>query len=112
MKKLLIVAAAASVSFISPGLAQDTAPAAPEAQQAVPSIQNVSIVSRSVLPAESQAQIDGLVASRSEEQMQQLRSTLGAEPVVVQALEANGVSPDDVIVAQLTPQGALILVTE
>ncbi len=95
----------------APAPAEGQAPAGAPAAQA-PAIQRVAVVDVSELPAETQKQVDQVVAQTSPENLQQLRSTVESVPQAKQALEEKGVTAEHVIVTSLSPDGTLTLVTK
>jgi len=113
MKTAMILAAALALTS-APALAQtqQNAPstqAQTQAQQ--PSVQTVSVVDVSELPAESQAQVAQIEEQRSDQDLANLRQSIEASPEVVQALERQGATPADVVAASLSQNGDLTIVT-
>jgi len=113
MKTAMILAAALALTS-APALAQtqQNAPstqAQTQAQQ--PSVQTVSVVDVSELPAESQAQVAQIEEQRSDQDLANLRQSIEASPEVVQALERQGATPADVVAASLSKNGDLTIVT-
>lgn len=89
-----------------------TAPEAPNAQPAAPTIQSVNIVDIKDLPPTTQTAVNDAVAKSSDADRQKLRETLEATPQIKSALEAKGVTSAQVIAASLGKDGALTLVTK
>lgn len=94
---------------VQPATPQSQAPA--EAAPGVPAIQSISVVDFTELPAETQGQVDKLSKERGEEELVKLRSTLDSVPQISSALKEKGFTSADVVVASLSPNGALTLVT-
>jgi hypothetical protein len=96
----------------SPPAAAPDAPAAPGAPSAAPTIQTVNVVDITELPADTQTQVNELLAKSSDADLQKLRSSIDATPKVKSALEAKGLTSAQVIAASLSQDGALTLVTK
>jgi hypothetical protein len=109
----LFVAGAANAQQQPPAQppAASPAPAAPEAPSAAPAIKSVNIVDIKELPAETQTQVDSIVAQTSETDLQALRSSIEAAPQIKSALEAKGLTSAHVIAASMGQDGTLTLVT-
>jgi hypothetical protein len=121
MRMITILAAGATLAFTVGANAQQApatqapaqAPAtAPEAPAAAPTIRSVNIVDLTELPEATQKQVNDVVAQRGDADLQQLRSTIDANPEIKAALEAKGVTSAQVIAASMSPEGALTLVTK
>jgi hypothetical protein len=121
MRMITILAAGATLAFAVAANAQQApstqppaqAPAtAPEAPAAAPTIRSVNIVDMTELPEATQKQVNDVVAQRGDADLQQLRSTIDANPEIKAALEAKGVTSAQVIAASMSPEGALTLVTK
>lgn len=121
MRMITILAAAATLTFAVAANAQSPAtqpsakaPAtAPEAPAAAPTtIQSVKIVDMTELPEATQKQVNDVVAQAGEADLQQLRSTIDANPKIKSALEAKGLTSAQVIAASMSSEGALTLVTK
>jgi hypothetical protein len=121
MRMITILAAGATLAFAVAANAQQApatqppaqAPAtAPEAPTAAPTIRSVNIVDMTELPEATQKQVNDVVAQRGDADLQQLRSTIDANPEIKAALEAKGVTSAQVIAASMSPEGALTLVTK
>ena len=127
MRSILILATTVTIAIAAPAFAQDAAapatpatpptaeaPAAeaPAASQALPAIQSISVVDKTELPPEALTEVEEIIAGRTEEQQQEMRRMLDAEPQFGAALEAKGKTSGDVVVASLTQNGQLILVTD
>jgi len=117
MRAIRILAAGAVLAIASAANAQEPStqpPAAAPSQpkQAVPTIQSINIVDMSELPEATQKQVNDVVAQRSEQDLQKLRSSIDATPEISSALRAKGLSAQDVIAASLAENGALTLVTQ
>ncbi len=119
MRKTLILAAGAILMLATAASAQQQAeppaspaPAAPNAPSAAPTIQSINVVDIEDLPKETQAQVNDVVAKRSDEDIKKLRSSIDATPEVKSALEAKGLTSAQVIAASMGNDGALTLITK
>ena len=120
MRMITILAAAATLTFAVAANAQAPAtqppakaPAtAPEAPAAPTTIQSVKIVDMTELPEATQKQVNDVVAQAGDADLQQLRSTIDANPQIKSALEARGLTSAHVIAASMSSEGALTLVTK
>jgi Spy/CpxP family protein refolding chaperone len=121
MRIITILAAGATLAFAvaanaqaqatqPPAEAPATAPEAPGAAQT--QIRSVNIVDMTELPEATQAQVNEVVAQGGEASLQQLRTTIDANPEIKSALEAKGLTSANVIAASMGPEGALTLVTK
>lgn len=119
MRMITILAAAATLTFAVAANAQAPAtqppaqaPATtPEAAAPTP-IRSVKIVDMTELPEATQKQVNDVVAQSSDANLQQLRSTIDANPQVKSALEAKGLTSAHVIAASMNSEGSLTLVTK
>jgi protein-disulfide isomerase len=120
MRKLTILVAGVALTLATAASAQQQpaeppaapAPAAPNAPSAAPTINTVSIVDIKDLPEATQAQVNDVVAKRSDADLQKLRSSIDATPEIKSALEAKGLSSAQVIAASMGNNGALTLITK
>jgi hypothetical protein len=122
MRMITTLAAGVTLAFATAASAQQApatqppaqAPAAaPEAPATAPTeIRSVNIVDMTELPESTQTQVNEVVAQGGEESLQQLRSTIDANPQIKSALEAKGLTSAQVIAASMGPEGALTLVTK
>lgn len=120
MRKMTILAAGAAVMLATAAGAQQQpaqppaspAPEAPNAPSAAPTIQTISIVDIKDLPEATQAQVNDVVAKRSDADLQKLRSSIDATPEIKSALEAKGLTSEQVIAASMGNNGALTLITK
>lgn len=121
MRMIAILAAGATLTFAVAANAQAPAtqppaqaPAtAPEAPAAAPTtIRSVNVVDMTELPEATQKQVNDVVAKAGDADLQQLRSTIDANPKIKSALEAKGLSSAQVIAASMSSDGALTLVTK
>ena len=121
MRMITILAAGVTLAFAVPANAQAqatqapaeapaTAPEAPAAAQ--PQIRSVNIVDMTELPEATRTQVNEVVAQGGEASLQQLRTTIDANPEIKSALEAKGLTSANVIAASMGPEGALTLVTK
>lgn len=127
MRRITILAAGAALVFATAASAQQQppaaqpqpaqppaaapAPATPDAPAAAPTIKSVTIVDIEELPEATKTQVDSIVAQRSEADLQELRKSIDAMPQIKSALEAKGLTSAQVIVASLSQDGSLMLVT-
>ncbi|PZV38105.1 hypothetical protein [Mesorhizobium kowhaii] len=118
MRKTILITAAATLMLAGAASAQQQpapttpAPASPQAQPAVPTIQSVKIVDITELPKDTQTQVNQVIAQRGDDGLQKLRSSIDATPKVKSALEAKGLSSAQVIAASMEPNGSLTLITK
>ena len=121
MRKITILAAGAALAFATAASAQQqpapspatpSAPAAPDNQSAAPAFQNIKIVDIETLPDTTKAQVNAVVAKRSDADLQKLRGSIDATPEVKSALEAKGLTSAQVIAASMSNDGALTLITK
>ena len=111
MKTGMILAAALALTT-APALAQtQQSTPAPQTQAEQPTVQTVSIVDVSELPAQSQAQVAQIEEERSDQDLANLRQSIEASPQILQALERQGATPADVVAASLSQAGDLTIVT-
>ncbi|MBU4527636.1 MAG: hypothetical protein KUA43_11505 [Hoeflea sp.] len=113
MKTGMILAAALALTT-APALAQaqQNAPAPQTQTQAQqPAVQTVSVIDVSELPAQSQAQVAQIEEQRTDQDLANLRQSIEASPELLQALERQGATPDDVVAASLSQAGDLTIVT-
>jgi hypothetical protein len=108
----LMLAAAASAQQQPAEPPASPAPATPNAPSAAPTIQTINVVDIEDLPKETQAQVNDVVAKRSEDDLKKLRSSIDATPEVKSALEAKGLTSAQVIAASMGDNGALTLITK
>ena len=120
MRKMTLLAAGAVLAFATAASAQQqpapsptapSTPAAPGAQSA-PAFQSIKIVDIETLPDTTKAQVNAVVAKRSDADLQKLRGSIDATPEVKSALEAKGLSSAQVIAASMGNDGALTLITK
>jgi hypothetical protein len=119
MRMITILVAGVALAVAGSAQAQSTQPpaqppaTAPEAPSAAPNtIRSINIVDMSELPEATQTQVNEVVAQGGEASLQQLRSTVDANPDIKSALEAKGLTSAHVIAASMGPEGALTLVTK
>jgi len=79
--------------------------------ETAPIVQNVVIVDMERLPASIQSQVYSAVSKVTDEQLQDLRRSLGAIPAASSALKDQGKSANDVIAAAIDEDGDLTLIT-
>ena len=121
MRKMTILAAGAALAFATaasaqqnpaPTPAEPSAPAAPAAPSAAPAIKTISVVDIEQLPEATKAQVEAIVAKRSDADLQKLRGSIDATPEAKSALEAQGLTSAAVIAASMGSDGALTLITK
>ncbi|MDP2119839.1 MAG: hypothetical protein Q8S27_11800 [Hoeflea sp.] len=115
MKNGIILAAALALTT-APALAQTQQPApTPQTQTPAPAqqptVQTVSVIDITELPAESQAQVAQIEEQRTDQDLANLRQSIETSPALLQALEEQGATPADVVAASLSQNGALTIVT-
>jgi hypothetical protein len=87
-------------------------PEAPGAQSTAPAVKSVTIVDIEELPEATQTQVDTIVAQTSEADLAALRNSIDAAPQIKSALEAKGLTSEQVIAASMGQDGTLTLVTK
>jgi len=121
MRKMTILAAGAVLAFATAASAQQqpapspatpSTPAAPDNQSAAPAFQSIKIIDIETLPDTTKAQVNAVVAKRSDADLQKLRGSIDATPEVKSALEAKGLTSAQVIAASMGNDGALTLITK
>ena len=121
MRKMTILAAGAALAFATaasaqqnpaPTPAEPSAPAAPAAPSAAPAIKTISVVDIEQLPEATKAQVEAIVAKRSNADLQKLRGSIDATPAAKSALEAQGLTSAAVVAASMGSDGALTLITK
>jgi hypothetical protein len=122
MRRIAILAAGAALLFATAASAQQQptaqppaaspAPEAPGAQPTAPAVKTVTIVDIEELPQATQTQVDTIVAQTSEADLAALRNSLDAAPQIKSALEAKGLTSEQVIAASMGQDGTLTLVTK
>ena len=121
MRKMTILAAGAALAFATaasaqqnpaPTPAEPSTPAAPAAPTAAPAIKTISVVDIEQLPEATKAQVEAIVAKRSNADLQKLRGSIDATPEAKSALEAQGLTSAAVIAASMGSDGALTLITK
>jgi hypothetical protein len=93
-----------------PAQAPAQPPAAPEA--GATSIKSVNVVDIAELPADTQKQVNEVVAQRGDDNLERLRSSIDGMQQLKSALEAKGLTSAQVIAASMSPDGALTLITK
>jgi hypothetical protein len=130
MRMTTILAAGVTLAFAMAANAQETATppaaqppaaqppaaqppaAAPGAEAATPSLKGVNIIDVAELTEATQKQVNEVVAQQGEDNLQKLRQQIDATPQIKSALEAKGLTSAQVIVASMSPEGVLTLVTK
>ena len=118
----MITIAAASAAMILAGAAYAQAPSterpsakppasSQEAPAGAPTITSVKVVEIDELPEASKAQVNQLVATRTADELEKLRQAIEKAPAVKSAVEAKGFSSRDVVLAQVSNEGELTIVT-
>lgn len=82
-----------------------------EAPAGAPTITSVKVIEIDELPEASKAQVNQLVATRTADELQKLRDAIEKAPAVKSAVEAKGFSSRDVVLAQVSNEGELTIVT-
>lgn len=118
----MITIAAASAATILAGAAYAQAPSterpsakppasSQEAPAGAPTITSVKVVEIDELPEASKAQVNQLVATRTAAELETLRQAVEKAPTAKSAVEAKGFSTRDVVLAQVSNEGELTIVT-
>jgi hypothetical protein len=107
---VLAFTATAQAQSQVPQRGPDEAPASDA--RAVPQLTKVEIVEFRDLPAGVQTQVDAMIASMEEQDMQKLHQSIDAIPEASEALKAKGVNTSQVVVASLDEKGTLTLITK
>jgi Spy/CpxP family protein refolding chaperone len=116
--RIIMTLATGAALALSTAAAYAQAPSAqpPAAQQqapdGAPTIQSVRVIDLDQLPEDTRKQVNDVVAQRGPEQQQKLRESIDATPEIKSALEAQGLTSAQVIVASLSQEGVLTLVTK
>lgn len=123
MRKMISLTALAVTAFATAAMAQqalpEPSPASPEIQSptsatpnaAAPMIQSVNVVELEQLPQETQKELNDRVAEGGEAGLKQLQGSVEAMPQAATALSEKGLTSKDVIVASISQDGVLTLVT-
>ena len=120
MRMITIAVASAATILAGAAHAQAPAPASPSAQPPAssqeapanaPTITSVKVVELDELPEATRAQVNQLVATRTADELEKLRQAIEKAPAVKSAVEAKGFSPRDVVLAQVSNEGELTIVT-
>jgi hypothetical protein len=130
MRKMITLTAIAAAAFATVAQAQQqptqqqptTPPPSPAAPaQATPSptlppvsaptIQSINILDLEQLPQETQKKVNDVVAQGGESNLKQLRDSVDATPQATAALKDKGLTSHNVLVASLSEDGVLTLVT-
>ncbi|MGX1790898.1 hypothetical protein ACWIGM_29400 [Bosea sp. NPDC055332] len=118
----MLTIAVASAATILAGAANAQAPSterpsakppasSQEAPAGAPTITSVKVVEIDELPEASKAQVNQLVATRTADELEKLRQAIEKAPAVKSAVEAKGFSSRDVVLAQVSNEGELTIVT-
>lgn len=106
-----LLAGAASAQAPSTELPRSQPPASSqEAPASAPTITSVRVVEIDELPEATRAQVNQLVATRTADELEKLRQAVEKAPAVKSAVEAKGLSPRDVVLAQVSNEGELTIV--
>jgi PPE-repeat protein len=120
MRMITIVAASTAVILAGTAYAQAPSTERPaakppassqEAPAGAPTITSVKVVEIDELPDASKAQVNQLVATRTADELEKLRQAIEKAPAVKSAVEAKGFSTRDVVLAQVSNEGELTIVT-
>jgi hypothetical protein len=108
---ILAFTATAQAQSPAPQRGPDEAPAS-DTQAPMPRLTKVEIVEFTELPVRAQNQVDAVIATMKQEDLQKLHQSIDAIPEASQALKAKGVNTSQVVVASLDEQGTLTLITK
>ena len=120
MRMITIAVAGAAAVLAAAANAQAPAPERPAAQPPTssqeapanaPTITSVKVVEIDELPEPTKAQVNQLVATRTADELEKLRQAIEKAPAVKSAVEAKGFSSRDVVLAQVSNDGELTIVT-
>ena len=111
------LALCAAIALASAGYAQAETTKTPvaagqTAPTTQPAIKKVNIVPLRELSQAAQKQVNDVTAQATETDLKKLRTAVGGNPQVMAALQAKGLSSDNVIAAGMSPDGTLTLVTK
>jgi hypothetical protein len=118
---MMMLAAAGTLALAPMAYAQEQAPpaeqqapaAAPESgQSAAPQIQKIAVVDIQELPEADQTRVNEAAGKTTEADLQSLRQSIDAHAQAKAALEAEGLTSQNVIVAMMGSDGTLTLVTK
>ncbi|CAH1656747.1 MULTISPECIES: hypothetical protein [Hyphomicrobiales] len=120
--RLIIALAAGTTLALSPvayAQAPSTQPPATQppatsqqAPQEAPPIRSVRVLDIEELPEATRTEVNNAAAQRSPTELQQLRASIDATPAIKSALTSKGRTSAEVIVASLSNDGTLTLVTK
>jgi hypothetical protein len=116
----MILTALSVLAFMASAQAQSPSPApqrgpdkAPASDaRAMPRLTKVEIVEFADLPPKTQNQIDAVIASTKQEDMQKLHQSIEAIPEATEAMKAKGVKTSQIVIASLDEKGTLTLITK
>jgi len=120
MRMITIAVASAAAILAGAAIAQAPTPERPaakppassqEAPANAPTITSVKVVELDELPETTKAQVNQLVATRTADELEKLRQAIEKAPAVKSAVEAKGFSSRDVVLAQVSNEGELTIVT-
>jgi hypothetical protein len=117
MRRMTILAASAAL-MLGPVAAVAQTPAEPPmtepptAATPAPQVQAVNIVSLDELAETDRTQIDAAVAAASETDRATMRSSIDAHAGAVAALQAEGLTSQDVVAASSAPDGSVTLIVQ
>lgn len=120
MRKVTILGAAVALALAPTAAFAQQAPAQPPAAAtpapadpaAPPAINTITVVDIEELPTPAKTAVEEAVAKSSEADLQQLRATVDATPSIKSALDAKGVTSDQVVAATMGQNGALTVITK
>ena len=124
-KMITLTAVAAAAAFATAAQAQQqpatTPPSSAAPAQATPSptsppvsaptIQSINILDMEQLPQETQKKVNDVVAEGGETNLKRLRDSVDATPEATAALKGKGLTSHNVLVASLSEDGVLTLIT-
>jgi hypothetical protein len=119
MRKMTMLAAAGTLALAPMAYAQEQTPPAQQApaatesgQSAAPQIQKIAVVDVQELPEAEQTRVNEAAGKMPEAELQNLRQSIDAHAQAKAALDAEGLTSQNVIVAMMGSDGTLTLVTK
>jgi len=115
MRKITLIASAFLALGLTAASAQQSKQpqaGAPAASSQEPQVRSLNIVDMSQLPPDTQTQVNKLVAKTTPADLKNMRSAIDRAPQIKAALQKKGLTSAQVIVASLSNDGVLTLVTK
>ncbi len=113
MLKSIFLASALTLAMAGVASAQQQpAPAQPAPSTAAPTINAVHVVDMKELPPQTQAKVNDYVAKQADTDLRKLRSSVDSTPQAKSALQAKGMTSEEVVAASLGNDGTLTLITK